>query len=71
MQIPVVVFDDIDKIKIYNGSKLDTNEVSIELLEEIDKNDCIKKKIFLFGILLINDFGLNIRKTIQTRNWMN
>ena len=67
MQIPVVVFDDIDKIKIYNGSKLDTNEVSIELLEEIDKNDCNQEKDFSFWNIINQRFWIKYKKNYSNK----
>lgn len=67
MQIPVVVFDDIDKIKIYNGSKLDTNEVSIELLEEIDKNDCNQETDFSFWNIINQRFWIKYKKNYSNK----
>lgn len=41
MQIPVVIFDDIDTIKIFNGSNLDFEKKELSLIQEgnIDKID--------------------------------
>ena len=67
MQIPVVIFDDIDKIKIYNGSKLDSNEVSIELLEEIDKKDCNRETDFSFWNIINQRFWIKYKKNYSNK----
>lgn len=67
MQIPVVIFDDVDKIKIYNGSKLDINEVSIELLEEIDKKDCNKETDFSFWNIINQRFWIKYKKNYSNK----
>ena len=67
MQIPVVIFDDVDKIKIYNGSKLDINEVSIELLEEIDKKDCNEETDFSFWNIINQRFWIKYKKNYSNK----
>lgn len=67
MQIPVVIFDDVDKIKIYNGSKLDINEVSIELLEEIDKKDCNEETDFSFWNIINQRFWVKYKKNYSNK----
>lgn len=67
MQIPVVVFDDIDKIKIYNGSKLDVNEVSIELIEEIDKKECNQETDFSFWNIVNQRFWIKYKQNYSNK----
>ncbi len=67
MQIPVVIYDNLDSIKIFNGSDLDFKEKELFLIQEIRFNDINKEDDFSYWNINTKSFWNKYEKIYKNK----
>ncbi len=67
MQIPVVIFDDINCIKIFNGSCLEFDKIQLSLIKVEDIDEIDEKNEFSYWNINRKDFWIKYEKTYQNK----
>lgn len=67
MQIPIVIFDDINCIKIFNGSCLEFDEIQLSLIKEENIDEIDEKNEFSYWNINRKDFWLKYEKTYKNK----
>lgn len=67
MQIPIVIFDDINCIKIFNGSCLEFDEIQLSLIKEEDIDKINENNDFSYWNINRKDFWLKYEKTYKNK----
>lgn len=67
MQIPIVIFDDINCVKIFNGSSLKFDEIQLSLIKEEDIRDIDEKNEFSYWNINKKDFWFKYEKTYKNK----
>lgn len=67
MQIPVVIFDDINCIKIFNGSSLEFDEIQLSLIKEDNISEIDEKNEFSYWNINKKDFWIKYEKAYKNK----
>lgn len=67
MQIPVVIFDDTETIKILNGSNLDPTKMELALIKESNLQDLEKENEFSYWNINTKNFWNKYEKTYKNK----
>ena len=67
MQIPIVIFDDINCIKIFNGSCLEFDKIQLSLIKEEDIDEIDEKNEFSYWNINKKDFWIRYEKTYKNK----
>lgn len=67
MQIPIVIFDDINYIKIFNGSRLEFDEIQLSLIKEEDIDEINEENEFSYWNINKKDFWIKYEKTYKNK----
>ena len=67
MQIPIVIFDDINCIKIFNGSRLEFDEMQLSLIKKEDIDEINEENEFSYWNISKKDFWIKYEKTYKNK----
>lgn len=67
MQIPVVIFDDIDCIKIYNGSNLDFEKQELSLIQKSELKNISKEDEFSYWNINTKSFWIKYEEIYKNK----